>query len=52
MKHFEGFGSGFSELHSKPDEDTLLDFAIHLRQNKTRSRKSTCAKTLRVHSMV
>jgi hypothetical protein len=35
MKHFKGFGSGFTELHAKLDADTLLDFAIHRRQNKT-----------------
>jgi hypothetical protein len=34
-KHFKGFGSGFTELHAKLDADTLLDFAIHRRQNET-----------------
>jgi hypothetical protein len=34
-KHFKGFGSGFAELHVKLDADTLLDFAIHRRQNET-----------------
>jgi hypothetical protein len=52
MKHFRGFGSGFTELHAKLDADTLLKFAIHRRQNETRSRKSTCIKAMRVHSMV
>jgi hypothetical protein len=33
MKHFTGFGSGFTELHAKLDTDILLDFAIHRRQN-------------------
>jgi hypothetical protein len=27
------FFSGFTELHTKLDGDTLLDFAIHHRQN-------------------
>jgi hypothetical protein len=39
-KHFKGFGSGFTELRAKLDSDMLLDFAIHRRQNETRSRKS------------
>jgi hypothetical protein len=51
-KHFKGFGSGFTELHAKLDADTLLDFAIHHRQNKTRSRKSTRVKTVRVDTAV
>jgi hypothetical protein len=38
-KNFKGFGSGFTELHTKLDADTLLDFAIHCRQNKTQSKK-------------
>jgi hypothetical protein len=29
QKHFKGFGSRFTELHTKLDADTLLDFAIH-----------------------
>jgi hypothetical protein len=49
-KHFNSFGSGFTELHAKLDADTLLDFAIHGRQNETRSRKSTRVKTMLVHS--
>jgi hypothetical protein len=52
MKHFIGFGSGFTELHTKLDADTLLSFAIHRRQNGTRNRKSTCVKTMHVHSVV
>jgi hypothetical protein len=51
-KHFKGFGSGFTELHAKLDTGTLLDLAIHRRQNETRSRKSTRVKTLHVHSAV
>jgi hypothetical protein len=51
-KHFKGFGSGFIKLHAKLDADTLLNFAIYRRQNETRSRKSTCVKTVPVHSMV
>jgi hypothetical protein len=51
-KAFQGFCSGFTELHAKLDADTLLDFSIHRRQNETRSRKSTRVKTMRVHSAV
>jgi hypothetical protein len=51
-KHFKAFGSVFTKLHAKIDADTLLDFAICRRQNETQSRKSTCVKTVRVHSMV
>jgi hypothetical protein len=51
-KHFKGFGSGFTKLHAKLDADTLLNFAIHCRQAETRSQKSACVKTMRVHSMV
>jgi hypothetical protein len=29
------FGSGFTQLHAKLDADTLLDFAIHCKQNET-----------------
>jgi hypothetical protein len=49
---FKGFGSGFTELHAKRNADTLLDFAIHRRQNETRSRGSTPVKSLPVHSSV
>jgi hypothetical protein len=52
MKHFKGFGSGFTELHAKLDADTLLDFVIHRRQNKTRSRKSIHVKTMHVHGVM
>jgi hypothetical protein len=51
-KHLKGFGGGFTEHHAKPDVDTLLDFAIHRRRNKTRSRKSTHIKIMRVQSAV
>jgi hypothetical protein len=51
-KHFEGFGKGFTELHAKLDADTLLDFAIHRRQNKTRNRKSTSVNTMHFHNAV
>jgi hypothetical protein len=34
MKHFKGFGSGFTKLHAKLDADTF-DFAIHQGQNET-----------------
>jgi hypothetical protein len=52
VKHFRGFGSGFTELHAKLDADTLLDFAIHHRRNEIRSQKSIRVKTMRVHSVV
>jgi hypothetical protein len=42
--YFKGFGSGFTELHTKLDADTLLDFASHRRQNETRSREITRVK--------
>jgi hypothetical protein len=29
------FGNRFAVLHTKLDADTLLDFAIHCRQNRT-----------------
>jgi hypothetical protein len=35
MKHFRGFGGGFTELHAELDADMLLDFAIHHGQNET-----------------
>jgi hypothetical protein len=34
MKHFKGFGNGFTKLHAKLDADMLLDFAIHHKQNE------------------
>jgi hypothetical protein len=49
---FQVFGSGFTELHANLVADTLLDFAIHRRQDETRSRKSTRATTVHVHSAV
>jgi hypothetical protein len=52
MKHFKGFSSGFTKLHTKVDADTLLNLAIHHRQNETQSRKITRVKTMRVHSAV
>jgi hypothetical protein len=51
-KHFSGFGSRFTELHSKLDADALLNFAISSRQKETQSRKSTPVKTMCVHSVV
>jgi hypothetical protein len=48
----KGFSSGFTELHTKLDADTQLDFAIHRRQNETQSQKSTCIETMHVHSAV
>jgi hypothetical protein len=44
MKHFKGFSKGFTKLHAKLDEDTLLEFAIHHRQNETKSKKHSCKK--------
>jgi hypothetical protein len=49
---FQVFSSGYTEVHTKFDADTLLDFAIHHKQNETRSRKDTCVKAVRVHSVV
>jgi hypothetical protein len=49
---FKGFGGGFTELQAKLHADTLLDFAIHGRQNEPQSRKSTRVKTMHVHSAV
>jgi hypothetical protein len=49
-KHFKGFGSEFTELHAKLDAVSLLDFAIHRRQNETLYRKSTRVKTVCVYS--
>jgi hypothetical protein len=50
-KHFKGFGSGFTELHTKFNADTLLDLAVHGRK-KTRSGKSTRVKTMLAHGAV
>jgi hypothetical protein len=50
MKHFKDSGSRFTELHTKLDADTLLNFAIHCRQNETRIQKSTRVKTMHVDS--
>jgi hypothetical protein len=44
--------SGFTELHVKLHTETLLDFAIHRKQNETRIRKSTRVKIMRVHRAV
>jgi hypothetical protein len=52
LKHFKGFSSRFTKLHAKLGADTLLDFAILCRQNKTRSQKSTRVRTVRVLSTV
>jgi hypothetical protein len=51
-KYFKDFGSRFTELHAKLDADTLLDFAIHRRQNEKRSQTITRVKTMRVHRVV
>jgi hypothetical protein len=40
MKHFQGFSSGFTKLHATLDADSLPDFTILLRQNKTQKRHS------------
>jgi hypothetical protein len=52
MNHFEGFDSRFTELRVKLDAGTLLDFAIHHRQNEKQSRKGTLVKTVCLHSAV
>jgi hypothetical protein len=49
---FKAFGVGFAELDAEFDTDTSLDFAIHHKQNETRSRKGTSIKTVHVHSSV
>jgi hypothetical protein len=51
-KAFQGFGSGTTKLCAKFGADMLFNFSVHPRQNKTRSRKSTRVKTMRVHSVV
>jgi hypothetical protein len=43
---------GFTKLRAKLDVDTLLDIAIHHRQNNTWSQKSTYIKRMHVHSAV
>jgi hypothetical protein len=35
MKQFKGFSNGITELHAKLDANTLLNFAIHHKQNET-----------------
>jgi hypothetical protein len=53
MKYFKGFGSGITKLCAKLDADTtMLNFAMHRRQNERRSRKNTRVKTKHVHSAV
>jgi hypothetical protein len=37
---FQDFGSGFTELEAKLNVDTWLNFAIHRRQNDTRSKQA------------
>jgi hypothetical protein len=49
---FQGVCSRFTDLHAKLNADTVLDFAIHQRENKTQSQKNTFVKTMRVHSTV
>jgi hypothetical protein len=49
---FQSFDRGFTELHTKLDADTLLDFAIDRRKNETRRRKSSRVRTMCVHSSV
>jgi hypothetical protein len=39
-KHFKDFRSGFTELHAKLDEDTLLDFAIHRKKKKKKKHEA------------
>jgi hypothetical protein len=49
MKHFEGFSSGFTELHTELDAGMLLDFAICHRQNEMPSQKSARVFTAQCH---
>jgi hypothetical protein len=44
--------SEFTGLHAKLDADTLLDFAISRRRNKTGIGKSTLVKTVPAYSAV
>jgi hypothetical protein len=37
MKQFMALSSRFTKLHAKLDADMMLNFAIHCRQNETRS---------------
>jgi hypothetical protein len=49
-KHFKGFSSGFTELHTKFAADTLHNFASHHSQNKTHEvEKAQCVFTARCH---
>jgi hypothetical protein len=48
IKHFKGFSSRFTKLHTKLNADTLLDFAIHCRQNITVIQKGTCSSLAEV----
>jgi hypothetical protein len=42
-KHFNGFSSGFSQLHAKLDADALLDIVIHCRKKlNTKWKKWPC----------
>jgi hypothetical protein len=41
-EHFKSFGSGLTQLQAKYYADTLLNFAIHHRQNEARIRESIC----------
>jgi hypothetical protein len=41
-KHFKGFSSGFTKLHTKLAADTLPKFAIHRGQNDTKSKWHSC----------
>jgi hypothetical protein len=46
MKHFKGFGSRFTKLHTELDADTLLNFVIHCRQNETQSKKKQSCRNI------
>jgi hypothetical protein len=44
MKHFKDFSIGLVELQAELNEDTVFDFAIHHRQNKTLIQKISHVK--------
>jgi hypothetical protein len=50
IKHFKGFGSGFTKLHAKLDADRLLSYPLWINQNMKSKKHSS--KALRVHSAV
>jgi hypothetical protein len=51
LRNFKGFSREFTEFHAKLDAETLLDFAIHCRQEKKRFPTATVQKMC-LHSTV